>query len=119
MGQFSQFELNGGVLVLRPNASLVPTMLADAKHMQQTFTLEQSFLSGYFDWQTLPPMYNMPAMMFLRAPSLFKSARVVHYTHAKPWTPNHPLYDVWFRGIYDLWFRFYEDMLRGYSFTPA
>lgn len=117
MGKPSR-ELNGGMLVLRPNASLVPVMLEAARTMHPGITLEQSFLSRYFDWQVLSPAFNSPANMYLRAPSTFMGTRVVHYTHAKPWQPDDDRFQVWFRDVHELWWRAFDDMQRGYTFLP-
>ena len=114
----SRGELNGGVLVLRPNASLVPMMVEATKHMTQSYTLEQSFLSRYFDWQTLPPIYNSPASLYLRNPTMWSFARVIHYTHAKPWQRTDQRFEIWHRGAHELWWRAFEDMQRGYTYSP-
>lgn len=111
-------ELNGGLLVLRPNASLVPEMLAAAQRMPASVTLEQSFFTRYFDWQQLPVYFNAPSSLYLRAPSEFPAVRVVHYTHAKPWQEDYSEYPSWYRQVHEAWWRAFADMQRGFTWTP-
>lgn len=106
------------MFVLQPNASMFPEMMAEAALMSPAMTLEQNFLSRYFDWQKLPPIFNSPANMYLCNPVVFSDARVIHYTHAKPWQPENPMFNIWYRDMHALWWRAFEDMERGYHFVP-
>lgn len=103
--------LNGGFLVLSPDAQVYQQMMAQLAAMTDIshyFFAEQDFLNDFYRdrWQPLHYGYNALKTLSLQHPKMWDLSRVknIHYIIDKPWEKQPEPGDKWFE-LHNIWWQ--------------
>ncbi|OON39800.1 glycosyl transferase [Izhakiella australiensis] len=106
--------LNGGLLVLQPDAGVYQQMmgqLAAMTDISALFFAEQDFLNDFYRqrWQPLHYGYNALKTLSHQHPQMWDMQRVknIHYIIDKPWEKYPQPGDQWFE-LHRLWWQIYQ-----------